>query len=129
MGRSFVILFRRSSWLQAGALLGLWWCCQRLVAILALPVPGGVAAMAVLLALLLSGLVPSRWVRRGANGYLDHMVLFFVPAFMALLGHRDLLGLLGLKLLLVVVLGTLVVMTGTALVVESCMRWRRDHAL
>jgi holin-like protein len=122
-------MLRRNRWLQAVALIGLWWCCQWLVRVLALPAPAGVVGMAVLLALLLSGRLPSAWVRRGATGFLDHMVLFFVPAFMALLNHRELLGLEGLKILTVILVSTLVVMVGTALVVELCMRGRQDHAL
>ena len=123
------VMFRRNRWFQAGALVGLWGCCQWLVRALALPVPAGVLGMAVLLALLLSGRLPSAWVQRGATGFLDHMVLCFVPAFMALLNHRELLGLEGLKLLTVILASTVVVMVGTALVVECCMRGRRDHAL
>jgi len=34
----------------------------------------------------------------------------------------------GLKILVVIVLSTLVVMVGTALVVDLCMRGRQDHA-
>jgi holin-like protein len=122
------ILFRRNRWLQAGALIGLWGCCQWLAQALALPVPGGVVGMVVLLGLLLGGWLPASWIRRGTTGFLDHMVLFFVPAFMALMNHRELLGLVGLKMLAVILCSTLVVMVGTALAVELCMRGRRDHA-
>jgi holin-like protein len=129
MLRRVSILFRRNRWLQAGALTGLWWCCQWLAQALALPVPGGVVGMVVLLGLLLSGRLPASWIHRGTTGFLDHMVLFFVPAFMALMNHHELLGLVGLKMLGVILGSTLVVMVGTALVVELCMRGRRDHAL
>ena len=129
MRRRAGIMLWRSRWLQAGALIGGWWLCNRLVLALGLPVPGGILALALLLALLLSGQVRLGWVRRGATGILDHMVLFFVPAVMALLNHSELLSLVGLKLLLVSGVSTLAVMVGTALAVDFCFRWKADHAL
>jgi len=53
------------------------------------------------------------------------MVLFFVPAVMALLNHRELLGMVGFKLFAVIVGSTLGVMAGTALVVDASFRWRQ----
>jgi holin-like protein len=120
MLRRFRILFWRNRWLQAGALTAGWWVLDRLAQALRLPVPGGLLAMAVLLALLLGGGVGPHLVRRGAGTLLDHMMLFFVPAVMALLQRPELLGMLGLKLALVIVVSTLAVMAGTALVVEFC---------
>jgi holin-like protein len=124
--RGRVILWR-SGWLQAGGLAVGWWVCDRLVRALALPVPGGVLGLALVLGLLLSGWLPLNLIRRGAGGLLDHMVLFFVPAVMALLNHPEWLSLVGLKILLVIALSTLAVMVGTAWVVELCFRWRTDH--
>jgi holin-like protein len=123
MLRKTSILMQRNRWLQAGWLFGIWWICETVVHALALPIPGGVLGMAVLLALLLSGRLRTIWLRRGTTGFLDHMVLFFVPAIMALLNHRELLSMLGVKILVVIVVGTVLVMTGTALVVDFCMRW------
>ena len=119
MRRRAGIYLWRSPWLQAAALMGGWWVCEKIARLLSLPVPGSVLAMALLLALLLSGQVAITSVRRGAAGLLEHMILFFVPAMMALLNHRELLGVVGLKILLVIALSTLVVMIGTALVVDA----------
>ncbi|MDR3673737.1 MAG: CidA/LrgA family protein [Holophaga sp.] len=113
--------------MQAGILIGAWWLCDRLTRALDLPLPGGIIALGVLLCLLLSGRVRLGLVRRGAAGLLDHMVLFFVPAVMALLNHPELLGMVGLKILVVIAFSTLAVMVGTALVVDVCFRWRADH--
>ena len=63
-------------------------------------------------------------VRRGAEWYLSEMLLFFVPAVLAVIRHHELFGLLGLKILAIMVLGTASVMAITALVVEVCFRWR-----
>ena len=120
--------YLRSSGLQAGLLLVGWWLCARVVQALALPVPSGIVALALLLGLLLSGGLPMGWVHRGTDGLLDHMMLFFVPAVMALLNHPEWLSLVGLKILVVIAVGTLAVMVGTAWVVELCFRWTADHA-
>jgi holin-like protein len=110
--------------LQAGVLTGAWWLCDRLTRALELPLLGGIIALALLLCLLLTGRVRLGLVRRGATGLLDHMVLFFVPAVMALLNHPELLGMVGLKILLVIGFSTLAVMVGTALVVDACFHGR-----
>jgi holin-like protein len=105
--------------MQVGLLVATWWACDSLAHLLDLPVPGSVLALALLISLLLSRQVKITSVRRGANGLLDHMILFFVPAIMALLNHREFLGLLGLKILLVILVSTLMVMVGTALAVDA----------
>ena len=122
MRRQAEILMWRNPLLQVATILGAWWLCERLVKALALPVPGSVLALGLLLSLLLTHQVRITSVRRGATGLLDHMVLFFVPAMMALLDHHELLGLVGVKLLGSITAGSLAVMTGTALVVEAWFR-------
>ena len=112
---------------QLAALVGLWWLCRLGVQALGLPVPAGVVGMLVLIALLVSGALPARLVRRGAGSLLDHLLLFFVPACMTLLDHRELLSLTGLKLLAVIVVGILTVMAGTAIIVELHFRGRMRH--
>ncbi|EPR43733.1 LrgA family protein [Desulfovibrio sp. X2] len=118
----------RSRWLQIGVLSAIWWPFDRLASALSLPMPGGVLGMAALLILLLSGRVPAGWLRRGSSSLLDHMILFFVPATLAVLDHRELMSLVGLKVLLVIVAGTVAVMTTTALAVEFCFRLGNRHA-
>ncbi len=112
---------------QAAVLIGIWALCEAGARAVGLPLPGGVLGMLVLLALLLGGVVPLRWLRRGAGGLLDHMLLFFVPASLTLLDHRELVSLTGLKLLAVIVVGIVTVMAGTAIVVELHLRGRLRH--
>jgi len=128
MFRRTSILLGRNRWLQTAGLIAIWFACEAFVRALALPVPGGVLGMALLLVALASGRVRLAWFRRGGSGLLDHMLLFFVPATMALLDHRELFSLTGVKVLAVILVGTLLVMTGTALSVEACIRWKNRHA-
>jgi holin-like protein len=113
---------------QVGCLIGLWWLCEAAVRVLHLPVPGGVLGLAVLVGLLATGVMPARWLARGASRLLDHLLLFFVPATMTMLNHRELLGVTGLKVLAVILVGVCSVMAGTALVVEWHCRMRARHA-
>lgn len=122
------IVFRRSPWLQAALVVAIWWGCDGAVRALGLPIPAGIIGLGLLLLALGSGKVSAGWLRRGTTGLLDHMLLFFVPACMALLDHPELLGTTGLKLLAVIALGTVLVMAGTALTVEACFRWSRRNA-
>ncbi|MFI4980696.1 MAG: CidA/LrgA family protein [Nevskiales bacterium] len=114
---------RRSRLLQIGVLLGFWLLGQGLSRLMSLPVPGGIIGMALLLALLAGGLIRPPSIHRGANWLIAEMLLFFVPAVMVVLDHGELLGLLGLKLAAAIVAGTVLVMAGTALVVDFCSRW------
>ncbi len=120
--------FHHSRLLQLGALVGFWGLGQAIVQALRLPVPGGVVGMAAVLALLLTRRLSLGSVRRGAEWLMAEMLLFFVPAVMAVLDHSEFVGVLGLKLLAVILTGTLCVMAATALAVDLCARWTLRHA-
>jgi len=119
---------RRSRVLQICLLVLFSLLGQALAHLLGLPVPGGVVGMALVLLLLATRRLRVRNVHRGASWLLGEMLLFFVPAVMSLLDHREFLGVLGLKLLAVILLGTALVMTGTALTIDLCYRWMNRHA-
>ncbi|WP_315722237.1 MULTISPECIES: CidA/LrgA family protein [unclassified Bradyrhizobium] len=116
-------LLRRNRLVQIG-LLGLFWAAGEILArTTGLPLPGGIIGMALALALFLAGGLKVANIKRGANWMLAEMLLFFVPAVLALLDHRELLGLLGLKIFALIVVSTTAVMCVTALTVDFCYRW------
>ena len=121
-------LLRRSRVLQIVVLILFSLLGQVLANAAGLPIPGGVIGMVLVLALLAAGLLRVRNVYRGASWLLGEMLLFFVPAVMSLLDHREFLGVLGVKLLAVILLGTALVMVGTALTIDLCYRWMNRHA-
>ncbi|CAB3675254.1 CidA/LrgA family protein [Achromobacter marplatensis] len=122
------LALRRSRLLQIALIVLFSVLGQALANALGLPVPGGVIGMALVLALLATRRLRVRNVHRGASWLLGEMLLFFVPAVMSLLDHREFLGMLGVKLLVVILLGTALVMAGTALTIELCYRWMNRHA-
>jgi holin-like protein len=116
-------LLRRSRLAQLALVVAFWLAGEELVRITGLPLPGSIIGMALaLLALGARGLHIGS-LKRGANWLLAEMLLFFVPAVLALLDHSELLGLMGLKILTVIILSTVAVMSVTALTVDLCYRW------
>lgn len=90
---------------------------------------GGMVGMAFALVLLANRRISLSSMRRGAQWLLAEMLVFFAPAVLAVVDHREFLGLLGLIILIVILVGTATVMGVTALTVDLCYRWRSRHAL
>ena len=117
----------RSMFGQIG-LIVLFWLAGNLVAsALHLPVPGGVIGLFLVLALLASGKLRLVSMRRGARWFIAELLLFFVPAVLAVMDHREFIGLTGLKVLAVIILGTAAVMFVTALAVDFGHRMMLRH--
>ena len=114
----------RSEFLQIALVLAFWLAGEGLVKTTRLPVPGGVIGMLAVLLLLGTKRLSILSMRRGAEWFINDMVLFFVPAVLAVMDHRELLGLVGLKVLGIILGSTLSVMGMTGLTVELCQRRR-----
>jgi len=129
--RTIAVPFRRkfhqSRLAQVGLLSLVWLAGEALVRILYLPVPGGIVGMLLLYAWLASGRVSLRSLRRGASWYLGEMLLFFIPAVPAVTAHPEFFGLLGVKVLAVILAGTVAVMCVTALTVDIFYRMGARH--
>jgi holin-like protein len=112
----------RNDPLQLALVLAFWLAGQAMVRLTRLPVPGGVLGMLVVLLLLATRRLSILSIRRGAEWLISDMVLFFVPAVLAVLDHREFLGVVGLKVFAVIVGSTLAVMGVTGLTVDLCYR-------
>jgi holin-like protein len=110
---------------QSALLAVVWWVSDFAARRLDLPVPGGVIGLAALLALLLTGRIAPRWVKAGADWLLSDMLLFFVPAAVAVVQYGGLFKSDGWRLALVVVIGTLMVMVAVAFTVDQAARLER----
>ncbi|CAB3687489.1 CidA/LrgA family protein [Trinickia soli] len=110
---------------QSALLAAVWFAADFAARRLDIPVPGGVIGLAALLALLLTGGVAPRWVKAGADWLLSDMLLFFVPAAVAVVQYGGLFKSDGWRLALVVVFGTLTVMVAVAFTVDQAARLER----
>lgn len=117
-------------WLPLQLLLyiGLYVASEQLVAWLHLPLPANIIGMLLLLALIMTRIMPLNWVRSGANWLLAEMLLFFIPAVVAVVNYGDLLRVEGWRICLVIAVSTLLVLASTALVVDRIYRFEVARA-
>lgn len=122
----------RSRLAQIAIIIGFWQAGEAVVRLTGIALPGGIVGLALAIALLASGLVRLPSLRRGSDWFLAQMLLFFVPAVPAVMEHHELFGLVGLKVLAVILAGTAAVMGSTALTVElfhrRSVRQAQGHA-
>ncbi len=71
--------------------------------------------MVLMLTLILCRALPLNWVRAGARWLLAEMLLFFVPAVVAVVNYAQLLMVDGWRIFAVIALSTLMVLGATAL--------------
>lgn len=122
------IKLQHNSLFQIGLVCLFWVVSEILVSLVKLPLSGGILGLGIVLLLLATKRLKLDNIRRGAELLLADMLLFFIPAVLAILEHHEFIGLLGLKILFVILLSTMVVMLVTATVVDYCYHWRADHA-
>ena len=108
---------------QIGLLAAIWFLADCAVRYFHLPLPANVTGMLALLALILLGWVRVEWFRAGAGWLLAEMLLFFVPAVVAVVNYQDLLLQEGWRIGLVLVVSTTLVLGVTALVVDRLYRF------
>lgn len=101
---------------------------QYLVTWLHLPLPANLVGMVLMLALIVCRIIPLNWVRAGASWLLAEMLLFFVPAVVAVVNYAQLLMVDGWRIFAVIALSTLMVLGATAWVVDKVYRFEiRRH--
>lgn len=104
--------------IQIGIIIMVWFGCQEIATRSNIPIPGGVIGLLAILILLSLGWMSIRSLALGAEWFLSEMLLFFIPAVPAILNHKEFFGWIGLKILVVIMLGTVIVIVGTALIVD-----------
>ncbi|MFK8257967.1 CidA/LrgA family protein [Erwinia sp. AnSW2-5] len=109
--------------LQVALYVGLFLVSEQLVNWLHLPLPANIVGMLLLLSMIMLHVMPLGWVKAGASWLLAEMLLFFVPAVVAVVNYGDLLRLEGWRILLVIGVSTLLVLGATSLVVDRVYRF------
>ena len=118
-----VVLHRLQVPVQVVLYAGLFIFAEHLVTWAHLPLPANLVGMVLLLALIVFRIVPLSWVRAGSRWLLAEMLLFFVPAVVAVVNYAQLLMVDGWRIFLVIGLSTLMVLGATAWVVDKVYRY------
>lgn len=102
---------------------GLFWTGEVIQTALAIPLPGALIGMALLLgALSLRGGGASPGLETAASGLLAHLALFFVPAGAGVMLHFHLLANDGRALAVALVLSTIIAVAATGLIARAFLR-------
>ena len=102
--------------------VGLFIFAQYLVNRWQVPLPANLVGMVMLLLLIVCRVIPVSWVRAGARWLLAEMLLFFVPAVVAVVNYQELLLEEGWRIMVVLLVSTTLVLGTTALVVDRVYR-------
>lgn len=107
-------------------LLACWLTGEALVTLLALPLPGNVAGLLILLlvSMLRRGVAPK--TAEAGSSLLSHMALLFVPAGVGLIEHSALLARDGVAMFCVLALSTIITMSVTALTLKWLLCRKRS---
>lgn len=106
---------------------GLFVFAQYLVSWLHLPLPANLVGMVLMLALIICRVIPLSWIRAGARWLLAEMLLFFVPAVVAVVNYMQLLLVDGWRIFAVIAISTLMVLGATAWVVDKVYRYEMSR--
>lgn len=109
--------------IQVALYVGMFIASERLVEWLHLPLPANIVGMLLLLALIMLRVLPLRWVKAGSSWLLAEMLLFFIPAVVAVVNYSQLLRVEGWRIFLVIAASTILVLASTALVVDRVYRF------
>ena len=97
---------------------------EGVAALLPVAFPASVISMVLLMVLLLTGVVKDRHIQTASHFLVANMAFFFLPSFVGLLEHIELLKSQLVPLLLIIVLTPPVVLRTTGWTVR---RWRLRH--
>lgn len=107
---------------QIALLAAIWLLADITVRTLHLPLPANLTGMLLLLVCILLGVVKAQWFSAGARWLLAEMLLFFVPAVVAVVNYQELLLQEGWRIMVVLIVSTVLVLGTTALVVDRVYR-------
>ncbi|ANI30314.1 LrgA [Yersinia entomophaga] len=108
---------------QVALYVGLFVIADQLVRVFHLPLPANIVGMLLLLTLIVLRIMPMGWVKAGSRWLLAEMLLFFVPAVVAVVNYSQLLMVEGWKIFAVIAVSTMLTLAATGLVVDRVYRF------
>ncbi len=76
----------------------------------ALPIPGSIIGMTILFILLMTNRIKATWIQDGSSWMMKHLVLFFIPATVGIIGYFSFFSGKGSLLVLIVLVSTALVL-------------------
>lgn len=107
---------------QFGVILGVTWIAELMEAVLPLPVPASIYGLLLMLAALLSGVLPLKQVEQAGDFLVEIMPLMFIPAAAGILTSYEALREILLPLAVILVVTTVVVMAVTGRMTQAIIR-------
>ncbi|MGX9134098.1 CidA/LrgA family protein [Rummeliibacillus sp. JY-2-4R] len=87
-----------------------------------LPIPGSIIGLVLLFVALKLHIIKLEWVDLGAGILTSELLLFFVPSAVGVVQYDQMVGVIGVKLIAVIVLSTVVVMACTGIVADAVQK-------
>lgn len=84
-----------------------------------IPLPGSIIGLVLLFTSLKLRIVKLQWIDAGAGFLTGELLLFFVPAAVGVIQYEDIFGIIGIKLIIIIICSTMVVMASTGWVAEK----------
>lgn len=109
--------------------IGIFIFADYIVGYFSIPLPANIVGMLILFIIIITGVVPVKFVKRGATFLLSEMLLFFVPAVVAIINYFDILEREGIRIMAVIALSTIIVLAATAWVVEKLYNYEIKKAI
>ena len=109
---------------EIAIIFGICLVSEGISALLPFSFPASVLSLLILLALLLSGGVRDRHIRRTCGFFTSNMAFFFIPACVGIMDHMSPLSAVLVPFLVISVLTTPLVYLATAWVIQLMMRRR-----
>lgn len=89
---------------------------------LSIPLPGSILSLVVVFLLLQFRIIKLAWVAAGADWYIRHLLLFFIPPAMGVMEYPNLLKSAGIGIILTIAVSTACVMATAGLLAEWMSR-------
>jgi holin-like protein len=96
---------------------------------LQLPLPGNLAGMLMLFALLTSGVIRLEWVEAGASLLVRHLAFFFIPTAVGLMAFGDLFVSHGVAIAVTLIVSAAIGICVAGLTSQVLTRWRGGDPL
>ncbi len=104
---------------QVAIILGFWLLGELIAYFTALPIPGSIAAMLLIVTALELKIIHSRDINHVADFLLNNMALFFIPAGVGIMLHFNVIQKEWLPISVAIVISTLLVLTVVGLIMEK----------